>query len=686
MRRYILILIFFVVCPIWLKAQLNTDRLTNIGRNALYFEDYVLSIQYFNQVIKVKPFLQDAYFYRAIAKIQLEDYVGARADLDRVIELNPFIPMAYYARGYSRRRLDDMKGACEDFTKSLEYSPENPLYLINRIEVYEQMEEYDKGLSDIDFLIRRSPKQSGLYLEKGKVLLSKGDTLAAKPYFYKGVEIDSLDAEMWGAKAYYDLIVDDNMGALKGYDRSVELGSKNVSTYINRGILNYYEKKYRTALEDYDMAVKIDPYSVQALYNRALLRSEVGDYNNALDDLDNILKLDPKFFEAVYHRAVIHIELGQWNDAVKELTKLIERYRYFTPALQLRANAYEKQGKDKLAFKDRKAAYDLEKEYRSGQRKDTLDTDVHIASHGAESVVDKSSMFLADVDSDTDGGKQKIRGAIQKNNVELTSEKNFQLSYYVFNAVDLPQNNRLDAEIIRLNASQRLGGPVYIVNKEVQMSGSMIDFHFAAISQKTSVLEEQPENASLYLSRAMDFTLVKDFTSAISDFSRAIFYGEDMAMAYFMRANVRYKSIEVNQNKMDIEESVRTTSKDAEDTKLKGAGLSLKPLYAESKDELEYEMVMRDYDKVIELAPQFPYAWFNKANLLSMQNDWNAALSHYNEAISINPDFGEAYFNRALVYLMLDKEDEAIADFSKAGEMGVYQSYNIISRLLKGSK
>ena len=32
-------------------AQINTDRVMNIGRNALYFEDYILSMQYFNQVI-----------------------------------------------------------------------------------------------------------------------------------------------------------------------------------------------------------------------------------------------------------------------------------------------------------------------------------------------------------------------------------------------------------------------------------------------------------------------------------------------------------------------------------------------------------------------------------------------------------------------------------------------------------
>ena len=62
------------------SAQLNTDRITAIGRNALYFEDYVLSIQYFNQVIKLKPYLAEPYLLRAIAKIQRQDYTGALKD------------------------------------------------------------------------------------------------------------------------------------------------------------------------------------------------------------------------------------------------------------------------------------------------------------------------------------------------------------------------------------------------------------------------------------------------------------------------------------------------------------------------------------------------------------------------------------------------------------------------------
>jgi hypothetical protein len=66
--------------PVGLQAQINTDRVMAIGRNALYFEDYVLSIQYFNQVINARPYLAEPYFYRGLAKINLDDFEGAEVD------------------------------------------------------------------------------------------------------------------------------------------------------------------------------------------------------------------------------------------------------------------------------------------------------------------------------------------------------------------------------------------------------------------------------------------------------------------------------------------------------------------------------------------------------------------------------------------------------------------------------
>ena len=50
--------------PVMAFGQINTERVMTIGRNALYFEDYVLSIQYFNQAINANPYLAEPYLSR----------------------------------------------------------------------------------------------------------------------------------------------------------------------------------------------------------------------------------------------------------------------------------------------------------------------------------------------------------------------------------------------------------------------------------------------------------------------------------------------------------------------------------------------------------------------------------------------------------------------------------------------
>ena len=62
--RLPLLLVFMVAmaAPVRVSAQINAEQVLNIGRNVLSMEDYMLSIQYFNQAIKAKPYLSDPYF------------------------------------------------------------------------------------------------------------------------------------------------------------------------------------------------------------------------------------------------------------------------------------------------------------------------------------------------------------------------------------------------------------------------------------------------------------------------------------------------------------------------------------------------------------------------------------------------------------------------------------------------
>jgi tetratricopeptide (TPR) repeat protein len=640
-----------------LNAQLNTDRLTSIGRNALYFEDYVLSIQYFNQVIKVKPYLIDPYYFRAIAKIQLEDYVGAEADLDIVIERNPFIHMAYYARGFAKKRLGKWEEAIADFDNALVHAPDNAVYIINRIEAYDELERYDEALADINFLVRRSPKATELQFEKGRLQLVSKDTVGAFETFDHLVKIDKYNPEAWGARALINIIMEHRDEALEDYNQSIKLKTRNPNAYINRGILNYEKHKYRQALADYDKAIELDSTNVGALFNRALLRNEVGDYHMAISDLDNVLKIDPSMSEAIYQRGLINAHIGNNREAISDFTSIIERHPNFIPALYARAEMYDRLGDVKKAFVDRDNAYKIKENYHNSQDKaDSLSTAVKVAID-EESVI-KSIAQLFNTEADEANGNNGIRGYVQNQAVALNNQPNIVLTYYQKSNNDLPIEHYNPELLQQLNEAQMLRAPAYLVSDEIKLSEAMIAYHFASIDELSAIIAGRMNEANLYLARAYDYALVQDFALAIEDFSKAIYIDGQNALAYFSRANIRYKKLEFSVNNEKAENA------NVQDTY-----------------RYEYEMIMRDYDKVIELAPDFAFVWYNRANLLAYQKDYQAAVASYTKAIELEDDLSEAYFNRALTYLLINQRDKAIADLSKAGELGIYKAYSILKKI-----
>lgn len=131
MKKAILFLLI-QLCSLSLVAQINTDRVLAIGRNALYFEDYVLSIQYFNQVIRSKPWLAEPYFYRAIAKVNLDDFKGAEEDCTLCLERNPFLVQAYYCRVLQGKVRIITKVPLPIIQKDLSLSPKTVRCLLTR--------------------------------------------------------------------------------------------------------------------------------------------------------------------------------------------------------------------------------------------------------------------------------------------------------------------------------------------------------------------------------------------------------------------------------------------------------------------------------------------------------------------------------------------------------------------------
>ena len=638
--------LYSVLCtPLW--AQLNTDRITAIGRNALYFEDYVLSIQYFNQVIHLKPYLAEPYFYRAIAKIQLEDYQGALNDCNAAIERNPFSPGIYYARGYIYRQMNRLEDAEADYTEALRFSPENRTYMLLRADTRAQRKHYDEALEDIEQMLKREPQSASVWSEKGHICSLKKDTFCALEAFEKATKYDKNNPAAWSALGVTNLMLEREDEAYVQLTQAINLGSKWAGDYINRGIIHYHRHNYRGALSDYDQAVKIAPRDADCYYNRGVMRQEVGDYNHALEDLNTAISLNAERTEMRYQRGLVEMQLKQWKAVVSDMDALIERYPYFLPAYYLAAQAKTKLGDSKGAYQYRQQAYELE------QRKDEIqaqqaaqpNTDLLIADaqpqkkdHRKE-FSSSTAQNQTDIPEEEEKYESQARGSVQKHNQDVVNEPNIVLNYYSQD-LSLRRTNYYHPLVDKLNKREALPAALKFTCQELTLSAEMVDYHFANINRLTRMMDEAP-SAELYLARAIEFAIIKDYASAVDDCTKALVIAnrELEPIIVFCRANWRYRMADG-----------------------------------------DYELILRDYDHVLHMQPDFAFALYNKANILCAKKEYNDAITYYTKAIAQDGDFAEAYYNRGLTYVYIGENEKGLSDLSKAGELGIYQAYNLITR------
>ena len=657
--KYIVLL--FVLClarPV--QAQLNTDRITAIGRNALYFEDYVLSIQYFNQVIHLKPYLAEPYFYRSIAKIQLEDYQGALKDCNAAIERNPFSPGCYYARGYIYRQLNELEKAEADYTEALHFSPENRTYMLLRADTRAQMKHYDAALEDIEQMLKREPQSASVWSEKGHICILKKDTLTALDAFENASRYDKNNPAVWSALGVTNLMLERDDEAYVQLTQAINLGSKWAGDYINRGVIHYRRHNYRGALSDYDQAVKIAPRDADCYYNRGVMRQEVGDYNRALEDLNTAISLAPERTEMRYQRALVEMQLKQWKAVVKDMQTMIERYPYFLPAYYLAAQAKAQQGDQRGAYQFRQKAQDLEsrKDQIQAKQASQPNTDMLIAQAQPQKKDHRKEFSTSTAQNQTELPEEEqkydsqTRGTVQKRYQDVVNEANVVLSYYSQD-LSLRRTNYYHPLVDMLNKSEALPAALRFTSQEMALTAEMVDYHFTQITRLSRRIDEAP-SALLYMARAIEFAIVQDYTSAIDDCTRAVLMADKNLepVLYFCRANWRYRLLEYQ----------RATGE------------------KEATANMDFDIMLRDYDQVLRMQPDFVFALYNKANILCAQKEYKDAIDYYTRAIAQDGEFAEAYFNRGLTYVYIGENEKGLADLSKAGELGIYQAYNMITR------
>lgn len=662
--KYILIAAVFYICPLAADAQINAEQVINIGKNVLSMDDYMLSIQYFNQAIKAKPYLADPYFLRGLAKMNLDDFKGAELDCTEAIRRNKFKTEAYKLRGFARQHLGLDSLAVADYDEGLKHDPTDRYFLFYKGVALTSMKKNDEAKETMDQLLRLYPRFEEGLAARASLNLQRGDTLGALEDVEKALRLNRAMVNPYLIRAD----IESNRGnwdnALSDMEEAVRLYPKEPGFYINRAYLRYNTDNYIGAMSDYNYALQLDPDNMAALFNRALLRFEVKDLINAKKDFSTVLDLNPNNFHALYNRGLIELESHEYKEALSDFNSIAKRYPNFYPVYYAIAEAERNLGNLKAVGANINHAESLVRKYIANPESNPLDRPTIAAgtprksntnSDEEEDEIEVMNRFnqlvtMQEIPQTQLSYNERYKGRVQDRNVMADPEPLYVISF-------LPSEKSLRGvsdyfqELDAFNRGRFINRQLYLIPMTGSNSEMDYDALFKMTDDYTSIIASsggkiRPADR---MARGVAYSMLKNYRAAIEDFDAILKESPDFTLAYIARGVARFEE-----------------ARSREDQRLAMQEIAL---------------AASDFDSATRLNPRLAQAWFNKGYLLYTQRDYSLAADCFTKALEIDPEFGSAFYNRGLCALSTGKKAEAFADLSRAGELGILPSYNILKRM-----
>ena len=637
-----------------LQAQINTDRVLLMGRNALYYEDYVLAIQRFNMVINVKPWLGEPYFYRALAKFYLEDYQGAEIDCNNAVERNPYALNHYVLRALCRINQERYALAEVDYLKAIAINPLDHNSWHNLVLCQIELKQYEKADSSLDVMLRHWGKETEQYTMKAQVSLLRADTVQAERWTDRAIELDEFEGKAWSMKAMFQGNRKEYKEAETSLDKAIMQMPRVAGLYVNRALVRYNQDNLRGAMSDYDACLDLEPRNYLAHYNRGLLRAQVGEDNLAIEDFNFVLDLEPDNTIALYNRAILLDNIGDYKGAIRDISAVIKDYPEFWDGYRHRAAIKRKIGDINGAERDEFKVLQARLDAAAGKK-----MPVRTRKKSERNIEDYAALVEEDTHEEENEYVSEYRGKVQNRQTELRPEPIYSLTYYRRTS----ETNTYVAylpELEKLNADKTLPMQLYLTDNVAPMTESQTESHQAsalALSEQIEPYDSVHADRKLLLRRALDYYHIRDFENAVSDMTALLQTDGPDALAFVIRAQCRYAQLEVT----------RTTA-NASDLRL------------------GYLMALQDYVKASELLPDAPFLYYNIGCVQVQLADYAVAQKSFSKAIELDPHFPSAYYGRGVAGILGGQVDQGLSDLSQAGELGLYTAYNLIKKYSKEKK
>ncbi len=628
------------------QGQKNTDYYMGKGQEELQKNNFTGAIALFNKVIEEKKENHLAYFYRGFAKMQLGDLIGAESDFERTTMIHRGYSGGYYYLGIIKAEKKDYFDALKNFDRAIELNCTNTDYFNARGYVKTMIWDTMAAEEDLNQSILLNNANVNAWYNRSVLWLNSKKYEKALADCNKAIGINPAFDELFLLRGHIRLCMEDSLSAYKDFEYVLSRDSGNIAAYYNLALYYHHTKDYQNAMRHYSKVIALNPYNSECYFNRAALYAENEQYQEAVSDYTHVISINPQNLLAYFYRAEIRQQQNDLIGAIDDYSKVISLYPAFYYAYYMRSMLYRQINDYDGYRRDKMMA-----EHLMNSTDTTLYNETQLNSF--------KSLFELRTEvenADTSSGK------IQYKSYEISIKP----LYYLM-AADPAQQAALpltpkdyNAQLAELNSLSEILLHLEFIHNDQQAGKEKIIKERDRLQEIT--LKENNNEALLIWSSILSASLFNysealTLLTGISDTSGFSY------LAWFIRGNIHYdlgQNLEQNQKNMDLISGNDT--KDRNDY---------------------YYKALEDYTAAIEKNNKFTFAYFNRAYVKTMLNDYSGAILDYSVSIFYNTSFAEAYFSRGLLYLFTGNIEKGCEDISKAGELGLKESYNLLFKHCK---
>lgn len=229
-------------------------------------------------------------------------------------------PKKLWETGNENLKNKNFSQSISDYTSLIQISPDFIYAYLNRGVAYLNLSKFSLALADLNKYIDSKSDDPYALQQRGWVKYYLDDNIGALKDFNRLIELEpSYYAYYSRGSAKSNL--KDEYGAISDYTKSIEIKPDFSMAYNNRGWAKFNLKKYSDALIDLNKSIEIDPYNWVAYDSRQETKFALNDLKGCLDDCNQGIAFNPKLSNSYFFRGRVNYRLGKKTEACEDWSK-----------------------------------------------------------------------------------------------------------------------------------------------------------------------------------------------------------------------------------------------------------------------------------------------------------------------------------------------------------------------------